>query len=273
MPSPAQTVKLLASDPATLAPEDIAAGIVGAEELRSWEPAREGRFVRAFDELPQDPSSPAKDTAEELGCKQKVGRGQAKRRAERAKQLSDLPETEDTLENGSITDAHAGRPRPRPRARPDASPTGRARGRRGPAAGTRHSRRPTSFSCGSTASSKSTARTTASASGPGRRAAGAFSFWRDKDGHDPAAGHVRPRVRARFIRSTIERVAEELFRTGSSQPSGRRAGAVGRADQRAAQRRRPLTEVCRRADQVDGPAKRQEPRGRLPSATRISWIA
>ena len=38
---------------------------------------------------------------------QKVGAGQAKRRAERAKQLEDLPETEQALEGGDITDAHA----------------------------------------------------------------------------------------------------------------------------------------------------------------------
>jgi hypothetical protein len=107
MPTPVETVELLRSDPAGLGREELLAGITSAEELRSWIAAREGRFARALDALPKDPSSPAKDVAGEMERKQKISRGKAKARAERAKQLEGLPGTESALEDGAITDAHA----------------------------------------------------------------------------------------------------------------------------------------------------------------------
>ena len=78
-----------------------------AEKHRSWIAAREGAWARYVDSLPKDPSSPAKDLAGEMEREQKVGAGQAKKRAERANQLGELPGTEQALEDGGITDAHA----------------------------------------------------------------------------------------------------------------------------------------------------------------------
>ncbi len=107
MPDPAKTVELLSKDPTALAREDVLAGITSAEELRSWIAAREGRFARRLDELPADPSDPAKDLAGTLERNQNVGRGEAKRRKDRAEQLDHLPATDEALEQGEITDGHA----------------------------------------------------------------------------------------------------------------------------------------------------------------------
>src|SRR4051812_47556603 len=107
MARPAEIVELLRSDPAGMSREELLRGIGSAEELRSWIAAREGRFTRALAALPADPASPARDTAGELERKQKVSRGRARARAERAKQLEGLPGTEAALEDGDITDAHA----------------------------------------------------------------------------------------------------------------------------------------------------------------------
>ena len=105
MPTPAEIVELLAQDPSGH-DRDSRAGLAAVETHRSWVAAREGSGPGAG-RAARDPSSPAKDLAGEMQRKQKVGAGQAKRRAERAKQLEDLPETEQALEDGGITDAHA----------------------------------------------------------------------------------------------------------------------------------------------------------------------
>src|SRR5690349_8317583 len=107
MRRPSELVEQLSSPPEGLSREELFAGLRSAEELRSWIAAREGKFGRALDALPKDPSSPAKGLADELERKQKISRGRAKAKAERAKQLEGLPGTESALEDGQITDAHA----------------------------------------------------------------------------------------------------------------------------------------------------------------------
>jgi hypothetical protein len=106
MPTPAETVDLLAGEPGGARAEALAV-MAAAEAHRSWVAARESKWARYLDSLPKDPSSPAKDLAGELEREQKVGSGQAKKRATRAEQLGELPETEQALEAGGITDAHA----------------------------------------------------------------------------------------------------------------------------------------------------------------------
>ncbi len=107
MPTPAEILELLAQDPDGHDRDSTERVLAAVETHRSWVSAREAKWARHLDGLPRDSSSPAKDLAGEMQRKQKVGAGQAKRRAERAKQLEDLPETEQALEDGDITDAHA----------------------------------------------------------------------------------------------------------------------------------------------------------------------
>jgi len=107
MTRPAEIVELLARDPDGASREQSAEVLAAAEAHRSWVAAREAKWARHFEALDKDPSSPAKDLADEMQQKQKVGRGEARKRSERAKQLNDLPGTESALEDGEITDAHA----------------------------------------------------------------------------------------------------------------------------------------------------------------------
>src|SRR5204862_7630857 len=94
--------------------------------------------------------------------------------------------------------------------------------------------------------------------GPSRheaqRGARRLSLWRDKDGMTHLRGTFDP-VAGQLIRSTLDRVAEQLFRRDHRNhpadepvPVGERSNEQRMAD--------AMSEVCRRADQVDGPAKR-----------------
>src|SRR5690349_20459367 len=107
MTSPAEIVELLGSDPVGADRGRAVEVLAAAEAHRSWVAAREAKWARHLDSLPRDSSSPAKGLADELERKQKLSRGRAKAREERAKQLEGLPGTEAALEDGEITDAHA----------------------------------------------------------------------------------------------------------------------------------------------------------------------
>ena len=78
-----------------------------SEGIRSWATAREARWIRCFADQDPDPADPAKDDADRLARKQRTSRAKAKTRTDTARQLGNLPETQDALENGTITDAHA----------------------------------------------------------------------------------------------------------------------------------------------------------------------
>ena len=100
-------VDLLARDPDQPTRADIDAVIEITEAMRSWITAREARWLRAGADIPADPADPSKDDADRLARKQKTSRAKAKTRSDTAKALGDLPETQDALENGTITDGHA----------------------------------------------------------------------------------------------------------------------------------------------------------------------
>ncbi len=98
-------VDLLARDPDQPTRAELDEILQITEAARSWITAREARWLRA--EVPPDPVDPAKDDADRLARKQKTSRAKAKTRTDTAKALGDLPETQDALENGTITDGHA----------------------------------------------------------------------------------------------------------------------------------------------------------------------
>ncbi len=100
-------VDLLARDPDQPTRAELDEILAITEAARSWITAREARWLRAGADVPPDPSDPAKDDADRLARKQKTSRAKAKTRSDTARQLGDLPETQDALENGTITDAHA----------------------------------------------------------------------------------------------------------------------------------------------------------------------
>ena len=105
MPSPAETIELLAEEPSGDRTA-VRALLRDSEAHRSWVSAREAKWLRYLKSLPADPSSPAKDTAGEVEREQKIGAGQARSRTERAEQLAELPETEKALERGTVTEGH-----------------------------------------------------------------------------------------------------------------------------------------------------------------------
>ncbi len=100
-------VDLLGRDPDQPTRAEVDAVIEITEAMRSWITAREARWLRAGDHIPADPADPAKDDADRLARKQRTSRAKAKTRSDTAKALGDLPETQDALETGTITDAHA----------------------------------------------------------------------------------------------------------------------------------------------------------------------
>jgi hypothetical protein len=89
-----------------------------------------------------------------------------------------------------------------------------------------------------------------------KKAARRLRWWRDKDGMTQLHGTFDP-VSGQVIRSTLDRVTEELWRRDhQSHPDDEPVPRTARDDeQRNAD---ALTEICRRADQVDGPAVRND---------------
>jgi hypothetical protein len=104
---PHGAVDLLERDPdnPTRAATDQMLGPTQA--ARPWTTAPEARWLRAGTEVEPDPADPAKDDADRLARKQRTSRSKAKTRTDTARELANLPETQDALENGAITDAHA----------------------------------------------------------------------------------------------------------------------------------------------------------------------
>ena len=74
MKSPAEIVDRLSQEPS--GDRSAVLAVLGdSEVLRSWQTAREGKWLRYLESLTADPSSPAKDTAGEVEREQKVGAG------------------------------------------------------------------------------------------------------------------------------------------------------------------------------------------------------
>lgn len=117
---PGAAVATLAADPSGLSREELRVFLRTAAQTKAWVEGREFAGIRALDSLPDDPSSPAKDTAGEVGRDQNLGPGQAKRKTETAQQLGSLPATQDALGRGEISGEHA-EAIARARARADAS--------------------------------------------------------------------------------------------------------------------------------------------------------
>ena len=104
---PHGAVDLLERDPDNPTRAEIDQMLELTEAARSWITGREARWLRAGTEVEPDPADPAKDDADRLARKQKTSRAKAKTRTDTARELGNLPETQDALENGTITDAHA----------------------------------------------------------------------------------------------------------------------------------------------------------------------
>jgi hypothetical protein len=77
-----------------------------AEATRSWITGREARWLRASADHDPDPADPAKDDADRLARKQKTSRAKPKTRTDTARELGNLPETQDALENGIGPPSH-----------------------------------------------------------------------------------------------------------------------------------------------------------------------
>ncbi|HYF44872.1 MAG TPA: DUF222 domain-containing protein, partial [Acidimicrobiales bacterium] len=201
---------------------------------------------------------PAKDTAGQVGRDQKLDAGQAKRKTRTAKQLEDLPEAQAKLEEGEISEAHADALADA-RAKADA----RARAALGEheagllAAAAKET--PNQFRDRLARFLKEHSEDDGRSDFEKKKAARRLSVWRDKDGMTQLRGTFDP-VSGQVIRNTLDRVAEQLFRRDHrNHPEDEAVPFVERTnEQRLAD---AMTEVCRRADQVDGPAKRGQDRG------------
>jgi hypothetical protein len=245
--------ELLARDPDDLDAGELRAGIRAAAAERSWIKGREARFIRALDRLAPDPSDPAKDTAGQVGADQNLDPGKAKQKTKTAEQLDHLPKTQDALEGGAISEAHA-----------DALADARAKAdTKARSALAEQEARLLAAGAGETPKEfrERLARfVKAHSADDGRSehdkkvAARKLRWWRDKDGMTQLHGTFDP-VSGQVIRSTLDRVVEQLWRRDhQNHPADEPVPSSGRDDeQRNAD---ALTEICRRADQVDGPARR-----------------
>jgi hypothetical protein len=255
MPTAIEMIEVLASDPSGMGRDELLAGLSSAEDLRSWIAAREGRFARALRDLPKDPSSPAKDLAGELGREQNVGPGQAKKRAERAEQLGELPETEKTLESGGITDVHADA-MARARSKADSKAQAALADKEAELLGHAGSESPWAFGQRLERFVKAHSADDGRTEWEKKKAARRARVWRDKDGMTRLSGTFDPES-GQVVRSTFARVMEQLWRRDhQDHPADEQVPATVRDDeQRGAD---ALTEICRRADEVDGPARRND---------------
>jgi hypothetical protein len=214
--------------------------------------ARVARVIRAIDALPKDPSEPAKDTAGQLERDQNLDPGKAKQKARTAKELDHLPETQAALEGGEISEAHA-----------DALADARSKadGKARAALADQEARlleegrqeTPNQFRDRLARFVQQHSEDDGRSELDRKKARRRLRFWRDKDGMDQLRGSFDP-VMGQSIRSTLERKIDELYRRDHQHhPQDEPVPLEERSnEQRAAD---ALLEICRGADQVDGPAK------------------
>ena len=104
---PEVAVGLLASDPSGMSREELHRFLQTSAQLDSWREGRDLLAIQALDKLTPDVSSPAKDTAGEVGRDQNLGRGESKRKTRTAQQMPGLPHTQAALAAGRISGRHA----------------------------------------------------------------------------------------------------------------------------------------------------------------------
>jgi hypothetical protein len=257
MQSPVSVVRSLGRDPDRLTTGELRAALSVAATLRGWLAGRESRLIRELDRRAKDSSDPAKDTAGQVGRGQNLDPGQAKRKTRTAKELDALPETQAALEQGEISEAHADALADA-RAKADATAKAALGAREAEllAAGAKET--PGQFRDRLAQFVKRHSADDGRSEFDRKRGARRLSLWRDKDGMTQLRGSFDP-VAGQLVRSTLDRVAEQLYRRDHrNHPEDEPVPVEERTnEQRMAD---AFSEVCRRADQVDGPAKRGQDR-------------
>jgi hypothetical protein len=249
---PADIVEALAQDPTMLAREQVREAIGSAEDLRGWIAGREARFIRALDAQPADPADPAKDTAGQLERDQNLDHGPAKRRADTAKELNELPGTQAALEGGEISEAHA-EVLAKARSKADAKAKAALGAKESELLAAGAGETPRQFRERVERFVKANSDDDGRDEHERKKAAQRLSRHVDGDGMGQLRASLAPEER-QTVWSSLDRVSEELFRRGhQDHPADAPVPFAERtSEQRLAE---ALVEICRRADQFDGPAR------------------